>query len=94
MLTYLSKQSIVSRKDGSTGKPRNLVIWTALSDLSSVEHGKHTIKTKQSNSQKMLLNLQHGLPPPRYQAVYVDMNQTSYDHAQSVRSSAVAWQRF
>ena len=52
MLTYLSKQSIASRKDGSTGKPRNLVIWTALSDLSSVEHGKHTIKTKQSKSQE------------------------------------------
>jgi len=32
----------------------------------------------------MLLNLQLGLPPPRYQAVYVDMNQTSHDHAQSI----------
>jgi len=25
-----------------------------------------------------------GMPPPRYQAVYVDMNQTSYNHAQSI----------
>ena len=25
-----------------------------------------------------------GISPPRYQAVYVDMNQTSYDHAQSI----------
>ena len=25
-----------------------------------------------------------GMPPHRYQAVYVDMNQTSYDHAQSI----------
>jgi len=24
------------------------------------------------------------MPPPRYQAVYVDMAQTSYDHAQSI----------
>jgi len=24
------------------------------------------------------------MPPPRYQAVYVDMNQTSHDHAQSI----------
>jgi len=28
--------------------------------------------------------LQLGVPPPRYQAVYVDMNQTSHDHAQSI----------
>jgi len=41
---------------------------------------------KQNNRKvtTMLLNLQLGLPPPRYYTVYVDMNQTSYDHAQSI----------
>ena len=28
--------------------------------------------------------MQHGISPPRYQTVYVDMAQTSYDHAQSI----------
>jgi len=34
----------------------------------------------------MLMQLcsQLGIPPTRYQAVYVDMNQTSHDHAQSI----------
>ena len=31
-----------------------------------------------------VLCLQLGVPPPRYQAFYVDMNQTSHDHAQSI----------
>jgi len=33
---------------------------------------------------KSYLCLQLGIPPPRYQAVYVDIDQTSYDHAQSI----------
>ena len=28
--------------------------------------------------------MQLGIPPPRYQAVYVDINQTSYNHTQSI----------
>jgi len=51
---------------------------------SSVDNGADKFHSKQSIIMRMQLCLQQGMPPTRYQAVFVDMNQTSYDHAQSI----------
>jgi len=52
--------------------------------LAGLKTANTQLKQNNRNVTTMLLNLQLGLPPPRYYTVYVDMNQTSYDHAQSI----------
>ena len=49
-----------------------------------VPFARKTSYQSQLNYFKIYLFLQLGIAPPRYQTVYVDMDQTSYDHAQSI----------
>jgi len=59
--------------------------WSLWFNLGSV---KHVVCIQIEHNRFRLLTfvlcLRLGMPPPRYQAVYVDMDQTSYYHAQSI----------